>query len=309
LLIRTWLRLVLFFVLIFIVVVPPVFYVDPFGVFAKPSVISEPIRSQYAQQVNQVFWKLPAYNRDPAPNILLGDSQMARLSDQDIASVTGQKYSNLAYGGGTLRESISTFWFASQRTRLRRVFFGISFMEYNAYSRDRVTQAEEIVRNPALYFLNSDVLETTEYDVAETIFHHHTNLGPTMSRDAFWASQLDYLNTRFKRDASPGTLKDDVRKIVEYCRARGISILFIIPPQHAEVRHRIQELGVEGQYQQFKSDLASMAPVYDCDIDSDLTRDKNNYGDPFHLTDSAARQLVADLWSGNPRWCRTVGAQ
>ena len=82
---RMWLRLALFFVPIFVLVVPPVYYVDPFGVFAKPSVIPEPIRSKYAQQVNQVFWKLPAYKRDPAANVLLGDSEMARLSVQVFA--------------------------------------------------------------------------------------------------------------------------------------------------------------------------------------------------------------------------------
>ena len=191
---RAWLRLALFLLPIFVLVVPPVYYVDPFGLFARPSVIPESTRSKYAQQVNQVLWKLPAYGRDPAPNILLGDSQMARLSEQAIMAITGEKYSNLAYGGGTLRESISTFWFASQKVSLRKVFFGSKFSGVTTPTpRDRVTQTEEMVRNPALYFLNSDVLETTEYDIADAAFHHHTHLLPQESKDAFWSSQLQYL--------------------------------------------------------------------------------------------------------------------
>ncbi len=304
---RIWLRLVLFFVPIFVLVVPPVYYVDPFGMFVKPSVIPDPIRSKYAQQVNQVLWKLPAYNRDPVANVLLGDSEMARLPVQVLQTVTSQRYSNLAYGGGTLRESVSTFWFASRRIKLQKVLFGISFMEYNPYPLDRVTQAEEIKRHPALYFLNSDVLETTVYDIADAILNVPTNLLPQVSKDEFWVSQLQYLSTRYKRKASPQNLKDEIREIVEYCHARNISIIFVIPPQHIDAQRRIRELGVEDDYQQFKSDLVSMAPVYDCDIDSDLTRDKSNYGDPFHLTDRAAVSFTEEIGSGNPKWCRMRG--
>jgi hypothetical protein len=301
---RTWLRLALFLLPIFVFVVPLVYCVDPFGLFAKPSVIPETTRSKYAQQMNQVLWKLPAYGRDPAPNILLGDSQMARLPDQAISAITGQKYSNLAYGGGTLREAVSTFWFASQKVGLRKVFFGVSFMEYNAYPMNRVTQTEEVVNDPALYFLNTDVLEAAEYDIDDAVFQHPVNLLPQESKDAFWSSQLQYLTTRYKRASSPGNLRDELRKIIDYGHSQGISVVFVIPPQHIEAQRRIQELGIEGQYRQFKSDLESMAPVYDCDIDSPLTREKNNYGDPFHLTDSAAKKLVQDIWSENPRWCR-----
>lgn len=306
-LVRTWLRLALFFVPIFVFVVPLVYYVDPFRLFAKPSVIPEAIRSQYGQRVNQVFWKLPAYNRDPAPNVLLGDSEIARLPVQVLQAITGQRYSNLAYGGGTLRESVSTFWFASRKVKLQKVFFGISYMEYSPYPLDRVAQAEEIARNPALYFLNSDVLETTAYDVADAILHEHVDLSPQVAKDTFWMSQLEYLTTRYKRKASPQNLKQEIREIVEYCRAHDISIVFVIPPQHMDAQRRVRELGVEADYQQFKSDLVSMAPVYDCDIDSDLTQDKQNYVDPFHLTYGAAALLAEDIGSGNPKWCRTLG--
>jgi hypothetical protein len=75
-----------------------------------------------------------------------------------------------------------------------------------------------------------------------------------------------------------------------------------------DAQRRVPELGVEDEYQEFKSDLKSMAAVYDCDIDSDLTRDKTNYADPFHLTRSAATRFAEDVGSGNPKWCRTAGA-
>jgi hypothetical protein len=304
---KMWVRLALFFVPIFVLAVIPVYCVDPFDIFAKKSVIPEPIRFRYAQRVNQVLWRLPAYNRAPAANVLLGDSEMARLPVEDLHTLTSQRYFNLAYGGGTLRESVSTFWFASDKIKLQKVFFGISFMEYSPYPLDRVTQAVEITRHPALYFLNSDVLETTSYDIADAIFHHPTDLSPQVSKDAFWASQLQDLATRYKRKISPQSLIVEVRKIVEYCHAHNISIIFVIPPQHVDAQRRVQELGVAEDYQAFKNDVESMASAYDCDIDSDLTRDKSNYLDPFHLTDKAAANFAEDIGSGNPRWCRMLG--
>jgi len=303
---RTWARLAFFLVPIFVLIVPAVYYVDPFALFAKPSVIPESTRYKY-REVNQVLWKLPTYARHPAPNILLGDSQMDRLPEQAITTITGQRYSNLAYGGETLRESIFTFWFASERVHLRKVFFGISFQQYNAYPRDRVTPAIQVIREPALYFLNADVLEATLYDIADTVFHHSTNLAPQLSKDAYWSSQLQSLTFRYKKDAYPGQLTDELRRIVAYCHSQDISIVFVIPPQHMDAQRRVEELGVEDQYKHFKSDLTSMAPVYDCDIDSDLTRDKNSYSDPFHLTAIAAKRLVQDIWSEDSRYCDKTG--
>jgi hypothetical protein len=305
-LIRTWVRLVVFFLPIVIFIAPVVYYVDPFGLFAKSSGISEAIRSQYAQRVNQVFWKMPAYARHPLPNLLLGDSQTARLPVQILEQDTGEQYSNLAYGGGTLQESVSTFWFASRRVPLQKVFFGISFMQYNPYPQDRVKQVEEILRDPLLYFMNSDVLETTGYDVADAVLHHHVDLAPQMSKDAFWVSQLQYLTTRYKRKASPQNLTKKIGEIVEYCHRHNASIVFLIPPQHVDAQRRIRELGVEADYRAFKGDLKSMAPVYDCDIDSSLTRDRSNYIDPFHLTYEAAARFAGDVASEHPVWCQIL---
>jgi len=176
-------------------------------------------------------------------------------------------------------------------------------------SRNRIPQAEGILKNPALYFLNSDVLEAGAYDIADAVFHHRTDLGPHVNREAFWQSQLQYLTGRSKRDADPGKLRDQLREIVKYSREHGIAFVFVIPPQHMDVQRRVPELGVEAQYKQFKNDLAGMATVYDCDIDSSLTRDKNSFSDPFHMEDRAANQLVTDLWSGHPTLCRTLGSK
>jgi hypothetical protein len=303
---RVWLRLILFLLPVAFLA-PAIYWVDPYGLFGHRSPVPVTTRAAYGQQLNQVLWKIPAYNRDPKPNILLGDSQMARLPEEEVSAVTGQPFANMAYGGGTLRESISTFWFASRRTSLQRVYFGISFADYNGFPLDRVITAEDILSDRGLYFINSDVLEAGVYDIEDAEFHHRTDLMPKVSREAFWQSQLQYLATRYKRFADPGSLRDDLRKIVAYCNAHNIAFTFVITPQHIDAQRRVRELGVEDQYEQFKKDLAGMAPVYDCDIDSSLTRNRDNYSDPFHLSNPGASQLVSDLWSAHPTLCRSIG--
>lgn len=306
---RLWLRLLVFFLPIVLIVAPAIYWIDPFVLFQKVSPLSIELRSRYTAPVNQALWKVLAFNRDPKPNILIGDSQVARLSEAQVSSIAGEPYANLGAGGATLRESMDMFWFAARKSPLKRVYFGLSFMEYNADPRNRLPQAEGIVKNPVLYVLNSDVLEAGAYDIADAVFHHRANLGPQVNREAFWQSQLQYLTGRYKRDADPGSLRDRLREIVKYSREHGIAFVFVIPPQHTDAQRRVFELGVEASYERFKNDLAAMAPVYDCDVDSSLTRDKNNFGDPFHLQDGAANRLVSDLWSGHPTLCRTLGSQ
>jgi hypothetical protein len=306
---RLWLRLLMFFSPIVLIVAPTIYWIDPFDLFHKNSPLPPDLRLRYAKPINQALWKVLAFNRDPKPNVILGDSQVAQLPEGTISSVAGEPYANLGAGGATLRETMDMFWFASRKLSLKHVYFGVNFMGYNAYPGDRIPQAEGIVKVPVLYILNSDVLEAGAYDIADTIFHHRTNLGPQVNREAFWQSQLQYLNERYKRDSDPGALRSQLREIVEYSRAHEIAFVFFIPPQHMDAQRRVPELGVEDQYQRFKNDLAGMAPVYDCDIDSSFTRDKNNFSDPFHLQHQAANRLVTDLWSGHPTLCRTLGSK
>jgi hypothetical protein len=305
---RMWLRLVLFLLPIFVFLGPIIYAVDPYALFQHRSVVPDDVRRSYGLKVDSVLWKLIDYDRHPEPNIMLGDSQMDHLNAAAVSSATGESYTNLAYSGGSLRESIDTFWFASRRINLRHVYFQIAFMTYNSMLFDRVPRAEESLRNPLYYFMSSDVLEAGAYDIGDAYFHYSTGFSPEMSKEAFWQSQLRYLEVRYKRDSDPGPLREELKRIVYYCKSHGISLVFVITPQSVDAQREVELLGIEEKYRRFKSDLERMAPVYDCDIETSFTVNKNNFSDPFHLEHSAAQELVVDLWSGHSRLCRTLVA-
>jgi len=298
-----WLRFLLFIAPCAGLTVLPVYLIDPYDFLAaKKPVVSEEIKAHYAQSVNDPLWKLPKYDRHPAENILLGDSQMEHLRAEDIAPLTGKQYFNLAYGGGTLRESLSTFWHVSARIRLQSVHFGVSFMAYNANPLDRVTAVEKLERHPVDYLYDPGVLRTVFYDVSTIIPGWQVNIGPRVSPEAFWRAQLDYLRSRYRGIVYPEKLKEELRGVASYCGAHGIELVFVITPQHVDAQRRVNELGVAEEYATFKKDLASLAPTLDYDIPSEITRDHRNYSDPFHLTTEASVKVVRDIWLRAFHW-------
>jgi hypothetical protein len=304
---RVWMKLFAFFLPIVLILAPAIYWVDPFNFFAKDSSISRELRQRYAVPLNPILWHVLAYGKNPKPNIILGDSQVAGIPEEQIAIASGEPYANLGSGGGTLRESIDLFWLASRETRLRKVYFGVNFQGYNGYAQNRVPRAEGILKNPMLYFLDSDVLEAGVYDIGDAVFHHPTNLGPQENRDAFWQSEIDFLAEHYKRIMDPGDLRNQIQQIAEYSRTHGIAFVFLIPPQHVDVQRQVSASHLDGEYARFKSDLAAIAPVYDCDIDNSFTRNKDNFLDPFHPTESAEKQLALDIWSEQPTLCRMLG--
>jgi hypothetical protein len=306
---RTWLRLVLFLAPVLVPTVLPVCLVDPYNLlFPKMSVVPQALKVRYSPAINDVLWKLPQYDKDPRENILLGDSQTERLRAEYIVKITGNShYFNLAYGGGTLQESISSFWDAARRVKLQSVYFGISFMDYNSNPMDRVSDTEKLLHNRLQYLQNADAIQAALYEAIGLVPQWQVKMGPKLDRDAFWKYQLDYLSKRYHDIPYPSNLKRELQRIADYCRANHIEFVFVITPQSLDAQRRVGELGVIAEYERFKADLASIAPTIDCDIPSRITKDRANYSDPFHLTYPAAARVVEDIWSGRLRWCRVLG--
>jgi hypothetical protein len=300
---RVWLRLGLFLLPLVLAVGLPVYLVNAYGLFARGSIVAEELRVENAARVNQALLALVSFTRDPKPNILLGDSQMAHFRVTEIQGLTGQPFSNLSYGGGTLGEAISSFWYAAHTVPLQRVYFGVSFYTFIDSARNRIEPAEHLLASPLARFTSGDVLEATWDDILAQILHHEVNYGPTVDVTTFWQQQLGQLVRRKQSyPASAQTLRE-LREIVSYCRAHGIAFAFVIPPQHQDVRERVAQLGMQEDYHAFKATVTALAPSYDCDIANAITREARNFQDPFHTTNAAATLVAQSIWSDRHAWC------
>jgi hypothetical protein len=298
-----WLRLAIFLAPVLLVVCLPVYLVNPFGLFARGSIVPDGVRMENATRVNQALLAIVSFTKAPAPNILLGDSQMAHFDVNEIEAISQRPFSNLAYGGGTLAESIASFWYATRTVRLQSVYFGVSFYSFIDNTRNRVSMAQHLVKSPVASFTNGDVLEATLDDVLGQFLHHTVSYRPTVEVATFWRQQLGELARR--RDSFPPSASTlaQLAAVANYCATHGIAFTLVIPPQHEDVRRRIVALGMQKQYDDFKATVTALGTTYDCDVSNELTRDAANFQDPFHMTPAAAALVAQSVWSGRHTWC------
>lgn len=298
-----WIRLSLFFAPVLLIVAIPVYLIDPYGLFSQTPVEADTQRLEAAAGVNQVLLGIVAFSKHPTSNLLLGDSQMNHFKAEVIEAITRRQYTNLSYGGGTLAESIATFWYAARTVRLDSVYFGMSYYSFTDNSQDRVGAAVRIVKDPLVYFFSGDVLEAAWADAAAQFLHHAVSYKPTANASAFWQQQLGELVRRKQTYSASAKTLADLRDIVRYCREHGIEIFFVIPPEHEDVRTRLQQLGMSDQYSAFKAAVAGLGPTYDCDIPNAFTRDAGNFLDPYHTSVAAASTIAKNIWSGRHELC------
>ena len=277
---------------------------DPFGRFGGVAADPADPRFQTASVINPVLLKVLDIRAHPAVNITLGASKMGAFTPELLREVTGKEFRDLSLGGGSANEMINLFWLAARQAPLRHVIIGINVQDFNYFNdRDRVTETEATARNPLLYLVNRDVLEAS-WSLARTRYFGAPppSAAPQMSRQEFWRVQVgegaarNFAAFRFDRKAY---LR--FGEIAGYCRAHGVSLVFMILPSHEDIHRRIRELGAEKAWRDLPGQVAALGEVHNYDVDGDLTGNAGNFSDPFHFTHEVARRLLEDAWGAHPR--------
>lgn len=111
-----------------------------------------------ASSEDSVITRVRAYLSAPEDAIILGDSRMAHFDMNAVAEASGRGWSNLAFGGASLNESIDLFYLAAENNpSLNTCYFGVSFYTLRAGdSRNRMEAIGTVVKNPVAYMLNFD---------------------------------------------------------------------------------------------------------------------------------------------------------
>ena len=288
-----------FFAMPFIILALIILRVDPYNYFSYDPQKAI-IKKYIAHKVNYALWKLIEYRRDPQPNILLGDSQMGRLKSEDIQKIAGVEYYNFSYGGGTLPEMINTFWFAAERTQLKNVYFGISFNHFNMHNdaKDRVTSTRQMMENPLLYLVNRNVLRATILIIRDRLTEKSSQIEqPSMTREKFWNYNLNVPTKRYYANYKyPKKWYSGLQQISEFCRNNDINFRVLILPTHTQLQAKVHEYGLSQEYEVYLEDLGKLAEMYDFNIKSQWTEDKNNFEDPHHFKSGLAREVIRKIW-------------
>ncbi len=307
--VRLFLRKLLIFSLPVWLYVAVVAAVDPYDALGT-GLVGDEIKLQTAYKLNYALWKLARYRRDPRPLILLGDSRMMELPADSVTARAGMPCANLAYGGGSLREAIDTFWYATGRTRLREVCFGVGTTVFNDSERkDRVSEARACLRNPLLYLININVVRSTAMILTALVTGQEYHIGvPTMTPEQFWQHQLGRTaRAAYTAYRYPRKYLDELSVVADYCRRNDIRLTFVVFPRHRDLRRLAAEMGLAEQEKRLREDLAALGEVFDLDYDNAITRDRSRFRDPFHFKESVVTIVLDSVWGDDRRWVRVVG--
>lgn len=267
--------------------------VDPFGRHLRfaPGLPRDKVASVVDYQIHKIL----AYRRDPKPVIVLGDSRAELLRDEYFAEAGRPDVFNFACGGGTLPEAIDTFWLADAETTLRQVVIGLPFSLYNEDNRmNRLPTARQVSRDVLSYYL-SPLVTKASLLVLATAATGRTFVDqlPPLSREEFWRHQLGPgAELHCRRWSRPLVLQSRLEELADRCRERGIDLVFLLPPAHADYRALLDEHGLGPEYARYKRELARLGRVLDYDVPGPLTDDAANFDDPRHFTPAVARELA-----------------
>jgi hypothetical protein len=277
-----------------------VLIIDPYNYSSISNVIDDEIKSEVSYKIHYPLWKLNNFKRNPIPNILLGDSRVNSISIDYVNKTTNELNSNLGYGGSSLREIIDTFWETTKYVKLKKVYIGINFNLYNAYNKkNRVLEAISLGNNFFSNALNRYTFKSTLIILKSTLFNIPVDFDkPDMTKDEFWEYQETvFIKGFYEFYEYPKEYYKELNEIATYCEKENIQLTFFIPPTHINLQNKVVEFKLESEQEKFISDLNSIGKVYNFDYPSEITKNRNNFKDPFHLNDSILNETFNEVIS------------
>lgn len=297
---------ILYFLVPFLLMALILIYIDPYNIIKREK--NEDLlklKKQISYKKNYALYKLQEYYYNPSDIIVLGDSRANRLSKQSFDSISSEKVTNLAYGGGTIQEIVETFWIINGMHKVKKIYIGLNFNLYNALNvRNSVKTANNLRNSIPSYLFSRYCIESSFLIIKSLIINEDIDIEkPPFSKEKFWEHQLNVSGPNFYKNYKyPSIYFNDLYKISEYCRDNKIELVFFIPPTHIDLQNKIKEYQLEKDNEQFKKDLVSLnVPVIDFNFENSMTKNKQNFGDPFHFNDTFEQIIINVISSRNSK--------
>ena len=275
-------------------------------------------------------------------NIILGDSRMANLNTDYIEEISGEKYTNMAYGGATLHENLEQFWYAVNHTKnLKKVVIGISYytLDGNMYST-RMDEVIEKVENPLLFMSDFgywvDAFQNAKNKTvdlwADITGNEHAKVhldDPSTQDDPALTSEqtpegyredlFDYAHAILGNIVShgysltgDGMYIDRLVEIAEYCDKHDIELILVMAPCNRAIWDIvIYPNKLDSTIEYYKNALKSVATVYDTEFYNDFAMDDDNFIDGHHLCKEEKLRMARIIFGGeeSPYYLKTTPEQ
>jgi len=137
------------------------FIVDPYRMHGLFDLGLE--KKKIATKKHGPLYKVIEYPRLKSSYVLFGDSRSRALRDKLFHELGFGEYYNFAYSGGTIAETIDSFWYAVEQGNLKGAAIGVplrSMDEKFSRGKNQVPEALRILANPMSYYANMFVADT-----------------------------------------------------------------------------------------------------------------------------------------------------
>ncbi|MCD4696680.1 MAG: hypothetical protein K8S16_10620 [Bacteroidales bacterium] len=291
--------------ILFIIVVDPYNFINISHIFSDNQKIAVLNRSNESGPRGNMLWKVVKYKRNPIPIVLLGDSQGRKIKESIIKKASGEDCFNFCVPGASYSTMFENFWYVANQTKLIKVYFAISFMNYNSkreYSLNHF--ASDYTDSPYNYFITKEIL----FDSFVNLLFYITN-DSALVQNPYEKQAVDVLD-KFSESKYelffgdymyPDHYFEELKKISEYCRNNQIELTFIILPTYEKMGEYIESRNdLLVNYNRFKDDIKKLAPIIDFDIPGEEIRGHRAYFfDYFHLRQAALDDLTFSIWKNN----------
>jgi hypothetical protein len=282
--------------------------IDPYNYFFRKNFITDKIkvhvinRNPKAMPRGNTLWKYIDFKRHPCKNIIIGDSRAYDLNVSVIKKITGQEYFNFGVPGGNYNSIFETFWYITSVIKPEKIYIQVSFHTYSKSSDyNLVADAKTVIAEPYLFFTRGYFFQEAILDV----YYTFTGIPDRdMKKEAFNESRW---NETLMKQGDNSLLKMvyppdyyvELKKISAYCKNQNIELAFIIFPDQQDFHDLVLKHSLTNEYIQYKNDINSLGKLYDFDKpDSNLSRNRNNYRDIFHLNlDLINSDIIPVIWN------------
>lgn len=271
--------------------------VDPFNYLNFSKLVNDKIKYEISCEVAPHMYKLLDYNNNPKRNLVIGDSRAGGL----YHCMDCTRWSNLAYGGASIKEMVQTFWWVADNHKMDTILIDISLNLYNKYNKrfyvEETIEAQKNFLSYAFYksTFRSAFLILKSYCSKQKISINEVS----MTKEEFWQFQLNDTPEKFyKKMAYPDNYYSDLVSISEYCSKNDITLIFWIPPTHIDFQNCLEKYNIEEKMNKFLEDIKSIGTVFDFNYSNEITRDKECFRDPLHFTHDIAIRIRRELTGG-----------
>ncbi|KYG64165.1 hypothetical protein AZI87_13025 [Bdellovibrio bacteriovorus] len=232
-----------------------------------------------------IIYRFRDYMRAPKKNIIIGDSRVAHFDEATAPYLKeDQSYSNLAFGGASMLESIEMFWWAAKQQKLENVIMSISFYTMNKnYNTNRFFERLKLAENPGKYLVNLEYFKLTLNDA---LFPIEATENPVASYETY-RKYADAINSVVADNYEINmTVLESLKNISEYCKKNNINLVFVTPPMHPSIwTSVVNQKKLFDEINFYKNYLAQLGPILDNETPNNLITlsHASDFSDGFHL--------------------------